>query len=232
MERKEKTAFSYLRVSGKSQVQGDGFRRQRQAVQDYARSNKIEIAGEFRDEGVSGTREHADRPGLATLMERLAENSVRLVLVKRSDRLARDLIVGELLLAELRRMDAAVVSCDSGADLTDENGDPSKKLIRQVLPAVSEFEKSVLVRKLRAARERIGRKTGRCEGPKPFGCRPGEARTLERIRELNRRRGGKRPSAQKIADVLQAEGLSTRSGRPWNRSTVRLLLKRLRLPRD
>jgi hypothetical protein len=42
-----------------------------------------------------------------------------------------------------------------------------------VLGAVSQFEKSVIVAKLRAARTRQRRVTGRCEGRKPFGEHPG-----------------------------------------------------------
>jgi DNA invertase Pin-like site-specific DNA recombinase len=37
---------------------------------------------------VSGTRELADRPGLAALLDRLESNGVRTVIVERADRLA------------------------------------------------------------------------------------------------------------------------------------------------
>jgi hypothetical protein len=46
---------------------------------------------------------------------------------------------------------------------------------RQVLGAVAQFEKAVIVSKLKAARVRKRRATGRCEGRKPYGTRPGEA---------------------------------------------------------
>lgn len=54
-------AFSYLRVSGLGQVSGDGFPRQREVVGKYAKAHNIEIAQEYRDEGVCGERELADR---------------------------------------------------------------------------------------------------------------------------------------------------------------------------
>jgi len=41
--------------------------------------------------------------------------------------------------------------------------DPTRTLIRQVLGAVAQFEKSVIVPKLRTARVRTRRETGRCE---------------------------------------------------------------------
>jgi DNA invertase Pin-like site-specific DNA recombinase len=48
-------AFSYVRVSGKGQIDGDGFKRQAETVSRYAKANRVEIVQEFRDEGVSGT---------------------------------------------------------------------------------------------------------------------------------------------------------------------------------
>jgi hypothetical protein len=73
---------------------------------------------------------------------------------------------------------------------------------------VAQFEKSVIVAKLRAARIRKRKATGRCEGRKPFGTKPGEAETLALIRRLRRKpRGGKRLSYDVIAARLNANGI-------------------------
>ncbi len=225
---KRQRAFSYLRVSGRGQVKGGGFDRQRQAVRDYARASGIELAGEFRDEGVSGTKELADRAGLAALLDKLEANGVGLVLVERADRLARDLLVGEVILSQFRKLGVKVVAADSGTDLTAGDDDPTRVLIRQVLGAVSQFEKSVIVLKLRAARERVRARNGRCEGRKPYGTRPGEAGAVERIRQLRRKpRGRKRLSFAQVAEALNTEGLPTRTGKPWKPGTVYAIVKRL-----
>lgn len=223
-------AISYLRVSGKGQVEGDGFPRQRVAIDKYAATQGIEMVGEFRDEGVSGTKELADRAGLAGLLDRVESNGVRVVLVERADRLARDLMVGEVILNQFRDLGVQVIAAEGGTDLTAGNDDPTAKLIRQVLGAVSEFDKSVTVLKLRAARDRIRRRNGRCEGRKPFGSRPGEARAVELIRRLRRKpRGGDRRSFGQVADELNAAGISTRTGTPWSRGTVHRICQRLGL---
>jgi DNA invertase Pin-like site-specific DNA recombinase len=221
-------ALGYLRVSGKGQVDGDGFERQLDTITKYAKSHGLEIAGVYRDEGVSGTKDVTDRPGLSDLIEHVASNGVRMVLVERADRLARDLIVGELILSEFRKLGVNVIAADGGTDLTaDSDEDPTKTLIRQVLGAVAQFEKTVIVLKLRGARDRMRRREGRCEGRKPFGTKPGEADVLDRIRRLHRKpRGGERLSAPDIADTLNSEQVPTRTGRPWNRGTVWALLKR------
>ena len=170
----KKKALAYLRVSGKGQINKDGFPRQREAIRKYAKANSLEIVGEYRDEGVSGTKELEHRQGLAALLDYIESNGVKVILVERADRLARDLMVSEVILGQFRDLGVSVISADSGVDLTTGDDDPTRTLIRQVLGAVSQFEKSVIVLKLRAARERTKRKTGRCEGRKPYGYYPGE----------------------------------------------------------
>ena len=200
-------AFSYLRVSGKAQIEGDGFPRQRDSVQKYAKAHKIEIVGEYRDEGISGTKDHFDRPGLTDLFVAIKSNGVRLVLVERSDRMARDLMVGEIILTEFRNLGVKVISADSGTDLTVEDGDPTRTLMRQMLGAIAQWEKSIIVQKLRAARVRIRRDKGRCEGRKPFGLTELEKATIARMREL--RKEGK--SYEAIADALNTAGILPRT---------------------
>ena len=74
-------------------------------------------------------------------------------------------MVGEIILGQLRDLGVQVFDV-SGNELTAGNDDPTRKLIRQVLGAVAEFEKSVMVLKLRASPDRKRRATGRCEGRK------------------------------------------------------------------
>lgn len=218
-------AFAYLRVSGKGQLDGDGFDRQREAIDRYARAQGLTVAETFAEEGVSGTLEAPDRPALSEMLGRLLSGGPRVVLIEKADRLARDLIVQELLLAEFRKAGARVVAVDSGVDMTEgDEGEPTKKLIRQILGAVAEFDKSTIVLKLRAARQRIRARRGRCEGRKPFGSRPGEVETLEHVRRL----AGKGAPPAEIAAALNAEGRATRTGRPWARGTVWAILNRLR----
>jgi len=222
-------AVAYLRVSGKGQIDGDGFPRQREIVARYAKRHGVQVVHEYRDEGVSGTVEGVDRPGLSDLIAYILGNGVRTVLVERSDRLARDLIVGEIILRSFREHGVRVIAVESVTDLTGDDDEATKKLIRQVLGAVAEFEKTTLVVKLKASRDRLSRKRGgRIEGRKPFGTRPGETEILKRIRSLRRKRKGieGRASFQRIADTLNEEGLPTRQGGLWAAATVRGILTR------
>ena len=220
-------AFSYLRVSGKGQIEGDGFPRQRETIQRYARRHQLELAQEFRDEGVSGTKDAFDRPGLTDLFVAIKANGVRVILVERADRLARDLMVSEFILSECRKMGVKVISAEGDADLTVEDGDASRKLIRQVLGAVAEWEKSVLVQKLRASRVRARKANGRCEGRKPYGVTDEERAVIAKMLEW-------RPclSIANIADRLNAEGFkprkASRAGKEakWHPTMVQRILAR------
>ncbi len=216
-----KKAVSYLRVSGKGQIDGDGFPRQKETIKKFAKNHGFSLVGEYQDGGESGTKELVNRDGLASLLDRVESNGIKTVLVERADRLARDLLVGEVILGQFREAGIRVIAADSGVDLTVGDDDPTRVLIRQVLGAVSQFEKSVIVLKLRAARDRIRKKQGRCEGRKPFGHFPHEVAILRRIKELRRKpRGKARRSYGKVAKKLNEENRATRSGRPWNRGCV------------
>jgi DNA invertase Pin-like site-specific DNA recombinase len=224
----KKKAFSYLRVSGKGQISGDGFPRQREAVQKFAKKNQFEIVREFRDEGVSGTKDAFDREGLTDLLVAIKSNGVRTVLVERADRLARDLMVSEILLDEFRKLEVTVIEADSGLDLTVQNQDPTRVLMRQMLAAISQWEKSCIVQKLRASRVRIRKTKGRCEGRKPFGKNSEEYSVVQRIKLL-RSQG---MTIKAIAESLNAENVPTQTkiragaASKWHATMISRILNR------
>ncbi len=147
--------------------------------------------------------------------------------VERADRLARDLVVGELILDRFRAAGVRVLDAE-GVELTAGDADPTRKLIRQVLGAVAEFDRCVTVLKLRAARERIRARDGRCEGRKAFGANPAEEQALERILSLRRgNRAHGRTSFSKIAATLNAEGVPTRTGKKWAPAVVFGIVRRV-----
>jgi len=218
-----KKAYGYIRVSGQGQVEGDGPVRQEKAIRDYAEANGIAIAEIFREEGVSGTLEH--RPALARLLIDLEENGhgIKTVIIERMDRLARDLMVQEAIIADLQKKGFDLISVTEGADLLSE--DPTRKLVRQVLGAIAEYDKTMVVLKLRAARERARAKRGKCEGRK--GYSEASPETLNEIRRLRRKpRGMKRRTYQEVADELNRKGITTMSGGEWTGANVAMALSR------
>ena len=126
-----KKAFAYLRVSGTSQVKGDGFPRQEKAIKDYAKSHNIDVIDFFKEKGISGTQEN--RPALAKLMVSLEQNGhgVSTVIIEKLDRLARDLMVQEAIIGDFQKHGFNLISTTEGPDLCGD--DPTRKLIRQVM---------------------------------------------------------------------------------------------------
>jgi len=222
-------AFMYLRVSGKSQIAGDGFPRQRLAINEYCEQHQIEIEREFVEKGVSGTKDAFDREALTEMFVALKASGVKMVLVERADRLARDLMVSEILLGEFRKIGVKVISAECGTELTVEDNDPTKKLLRQFLGAISEWEKSIIVQKLRAARMRIKLAKGKCEGRKAYGTTPAEQGVIAQM--LAFKKVGY--TMAEIAAKLNLQGIRPRTpardgkATVWHPTTVQRILARI-----
>jgi len=210
-------AHAYLRVSGKGQIEGDGFPRQLKAVREYATAHDIQIVRVFREEGVSGTTDSVDRPAWSELMTVLHSNGVRTIVIERLDRLARDLMVQETIIADLQKNGFDLISV-AEPDLMAT--DPTRILVRQMMGAVAQYEKSQIVLKLRGARLRKRTKEGRCEGRKPYGFYDGEVEVVERLKALRATGMG----FDRIAAQLNTEGLKTRTGKPWHGVVVNRIL--------
>lgn len=210
-------AHAYLRVSGKGQIEGDGFPRQLKAIREYAAMHSVQIVKVFREEGVSGTTDSADRPAWSELMTVLHSNGVRTIVIERLDRLARDLMVQETIIADLQKNGFDLVSV-AEPDLMAT--DPTRILVRQMMGAVAQYEKSQIVLKLRGARLRKRAKEGRCEGRKPYGFYDGEAEVIERLKALRANGMG----FDRIAAQLNAEGLKTRTAKRWHGVVINRIL--------
>lgn len=210
-------AFAYLRVSGRGQIDGDGFPRQAEAIGKYAAAHDIRITQTFREEGISGTCELEDRPALMALFEALAANGTKLVLIEKLDRLARDLMVQETIIADLRKRGFDLISVTE-PDLLQR--DPTRILMRQIFGAIGQYEKAMIVAKLRGARQRMKSKTGRCEGRKPFGFYDGEDAAIQRMVALRDAGLG----FDKIAAAINAEGVPTRTRGRWHGQAVNRIL--------
>jgi DNA invertase Pin-like site-specific DNA recombinase len=211
-------AFGYLRVSGRGQLDGDGFPRQREAIESHAAASGIRIAKWFEERAVCGKTEWENRPAWLDMVQNL--NGVRTIVVERLDRLARELFVQEHILRDLKSRNVTLVSA-AEPDLGDS--DPARVLFRQIMGAIAQYDRTMIVMKLRAARKRMKATKGRCEGRKPYGDRPGEQTVLDRIKQA--RAAGE--TFEAIAAALNTEGIATRvAGGRWFGSTVAKIIRR------
>ena len=109
---------------------------------------------------------------------------------------------------------------------------PAGKLIRQVLGAVNEYERSMIVLRMKSGRTVKAAKGGYAGyGSPAFGLRSvdkdlvtdeRQSAVAVRIREL--RKAGK--SLRQIAGQLNAEGLKPKRGGVWHSMTISRVLER------
>jgi DNA invertase Pin-like site-specific DNA recombinase len=214
-----KPCFGYLRVSslGQAGADRDGLVRQRLAIEKYAEGNGL-IVVEFFQDAITGTTDLEDRPGLSALMAALGE--VKCVIVENVSRLARDLMIQESIILDMQRNNVELLSTFE-ADLCSH--EPTRILIRQILGAFAQYEKSQIVLKLRAAKLRA-RATNPAyrEGRKFYGGTAAELATIGEILELH----GNGQPVLGICDTLNAAGRTSRRGGKWFPTQVRRILAR------
>ena len=159
------------------------------------------------------------------MLERIAGNGVRTIIVETANRFARDLMVQEVGFAMLRERGIDLIAADSPNAFLDDG--PTAKLIRQVLGAVAEFDKAMTIAKLRGARERKRRenKNGKCEGRKPLAEQfPKAVATARRLRRASPKTG-ERMSLRKISAELAAAGHLNERGVPFNAGSILAMIE-------
>ncbi len=145
-------ALAYLRTSSATNVGNDkdSDKRQRGAIEAFARANGYTIVGEFYDAAVKGADPVTERPGFSAMLDRIASNGVRVIIVESPDRFARDLAVQLAGHDFLKKLGISLIPATAPEFFTEDT--PTAVLVRQVLGAIAQFEKASLVAKGRGCR--------------------------------------------------------------------------------
>lgn len=92
----------YLRASCDRQAgEGLGLDVQESAIRNWCAVRNFELVGIFRDEGLSGSRDPGERPGLSAALEAIESGEATALIVHKLDRLARSLTVQVAALAHV-----------------------------------------------------------------------------------------------------------------------------------
>lgn len=218
-------AVAYYRTSSATNVgtDRDSEKRQREAVRKYTKANGFDIVDEYYDAAVMGADPVNERPEFARMMDRLASNGVRTILVETASRFARDLIVQETGWRMLRAAGIDLVAVDSPDAFLDET--PTAVLIRQILGAVSQFEKAMVVAKLAGARKRkAAANGGKCEGRKTYAERNPEMVVMAKKLARYPVKGARR-SLRNIARDLEQAGFQNEKGKPFAAAAVARMIR-------
>lgn len=225
----------YLRVSTDVQgEQGQGLAVQEEACRAWLRSGRHRLVAVCSDVGRSGLADAADRPGLAEAMAYVLGDEADGIVVYRLDRLARDVVLQETLLAELGQRGAQLHSCSATEDahLGDDPDDPTRALVRRILGAIASYERDVIRLRLRAGVARRLHETGYAAGRPPYGwaARKGELVPVDDElvvvdRMLALSRDGL--SIRQIASRLECDGIKSRKRDGlWRPGTIGEIIRR------
>jgi DNA invertase Pin-like site-specific DNA recombinase len=154
-------------------------------LHEYCQRRGWEIAGEYVDAGVSGTRER--RPQLDRLLTECRRRHVDAVLVFRYDRFARSLRQLVNALSEFDALGIQFVSLHEGVDTSTPNG----RLVFGIFASIAEFERELI-----RDRVRSGMAAARAQG-KRIG-RPRRAVDVGRVAALRAQGGSWRAIAGQI----------------------------------
>jgi len=225
----------YLRVSTDQQADsGHGLDVQEQACRSWLRAHRHRLIRVYTDAGRSGSVDIGDRPGLAGALGELVDDRADALLVFRLDRLARDLVLQEQLLAQLHRLGKELRSCSAteDANLLHDPDDPARALTRQILGSIAQYERAMIRLRLKAGKARKALEGGYVGGAPPFGWAavrgelvkvPGEQLGIRAM--LKMRAAGL--SYRQIAARLEGMGVPSRApSKKWRPDTIREILLR------
>ena len=134
------------------------------------------------------------------------------------------MIVQELGIVTLIARQVMCWSAAGDLELTNTD-DEFKVAMRQIAAAFAQLEKARLVKKLKAARDRKRAAGKKVEGRKSIAeQKPEEVVELARKLARARPKGGKR-SLREISAELAAAGHTTKSGKPYAATAIKLMLE-------
>lgn len=214
-------AVGYMRTSSAANVgqDKDSDKRQRAAIEAFAKAAGYEVVGWYYDAAVSGADPVTERAGFMDMLQRVATNGAKTIIVESPDRFARDLTVQLTGHDMLKDLGIDLVPASAPDFFTSDT--PTAVLVRQVLGAIAEFEKASLVAKLAGARKRRRVEAGKCEGRKPLAETAPEAVNMARRLASVRKR---KPSLRAIADQLAAAGFTNERGNTYNPKSIAAML--------
>jgi site-specific DNA recombinase len=220
----------YCRVSTENQKEEGTIEIQEKALREYVKKNNIELLQIFKDEGISGSSELENRPGLAKLFNYIESHfNIEGILIFKLDRLARDLYIQEHLIKKLEGLNKKLISIK---EPNLDSKDPMRKAFRQFMGIVSELEKAFITMRLSAGRINKAQKGGFAGGSTAMGYVSKNKKLkidkeqAEVIRMIFKMKRYKKMGLREIARELNNLNIPTsRVNSRWHARTVKYILE-------
>lgn len=207
--------LAYLRVSTDEQARsGLGLDAQRLAVTEAAKYRQWEIVSEYVEEGRSG--KSMKRPVLREALDALDRGEADVLVVSKLDRLSRSVLNFAQIAERAKRGGWSLVALDVDVDTSS----PSGELLVNVIAAMAQWEARMIGERTSAA----------LQAKKARGARLGRPVLVSaQARNMIRRERAAGRSLQAIADLLNAKGIQTPTGRDWRKGRVAEVVRSLAL---
>lgn len=204
----------------------DSVERQLTDLREYCEKNAIPVRAEYGDRALSGA-DH-ERPGLWDAIAAVKRGDI--LLVRNMDRLARDVLLCEMVLKEIADKGALAVSMNGEG--TDSQT-PEGTFIRQIFQAFAQYQRAVIRSKTAAAMRRHQKNGRRMSEKTPYGWHrdptdvaqmvrdPTEQQHIEEICEAYR----EGDSLRSIARTMENRNEPCRGG-TWHHATIKSILRR------
>lgn len=215
-----KKAIGYIRVSHESQVEtGLSLDAQRAKIEAYATLKDLSLVEIIEDAGISA--KNLKRPGMQRVLELAHRKEVEAVIILKLDRMFRNTVDA---LETARMFDKKGIALHSIAESLDTHS-ALGKFFFTLTAALAEMERGLIGERTRTAlaqKKARGEKTG---GHVPYGFSLVGKKLVPNVREqeILRRMSdmrGQGMSFQRVADLLNAEGILTKKGTAWDRARV------------
>jgi site-specific DNA recombinase len=214
---------AYIRVSSSHQADAYGPDVQRKAIQSFADSQNYEIVKWYEDLGVTGSV--LERPALNEMIKE--SQNFSMVITHRIDRMSRSLrdllkIIDEIL-------EPKGIALKSVSESFIDTSTPQGRALFSVMGTFSELDKNLLVNKLKNGREEAHEKGFKSVGACPTGYETFSGRltinnewaeVVKRIFTMALQGTG----VNRIARILNEEGITTRNECKFYARTVKLIL--------
>ncbi|MFR9796856.1 recombinase family protein [Streptomyces sp. MS06] len=223
-----------LRVSTAGQLDGYGLEAQEKDCRKWVRTagsglGGVRIIRVCTDGGITGKAGDDERPGLTETLQLIASGEADGLLAPNLDRVARQLTQQEAILSVVWAHEARVFTADRGEHLPDDEDDPMRTFVRQVMGAAAQLERGLIAKRLRNGRKTKAAAGGYAYGAPAYGQRAAgkaltvdsdEAAVLEQMRAWHE----EGVSIRAICERLNAVGIPSKRGGKWHPTTAARLL--------
>ena len=226
--RNPKLAVAVIRAS--TDTQHNTADVQNAAIGAWASRHGITVAETVYEMDVSGALPLEDRKGLLHALSLLELHNAGFLLFADRSRISRDTLVAALVTRECRRKGARLRTADGTSGGTGE-ADPQQDLITGILDAVSQFERTLIAKRTRAAlaaKKARGERTGGIPYGKQLAANntdlipnPAEQAVITAAKRLRAEGLSQRGIAARLSEL----GLHPRTGKAWGKTQIVRMLQ-------